>query len=378
MSELLRGWRRRLPRVVLCTLGAALVLGGIGTASNHLLDERDAARFPRPGRLVEVPGGRRHLHCVGTGSPTVVLEAGLGNPAATWALVQPAAARGTRVCAYDRGGYGYSDPLAAPAASAQPAAAGLARSARSATDAEPRVAKRLALELHVLLARGGERGPYVLVGHSFGGLLARVFTARFPADVAGLVLVDSTHEDAHVRLPRQRPPEYLAERLRTARQLAPLGVLRVRPGMAGWDPRADSLRRLPPEARAALTWLTLRPRALEAAAAEADAFAQSAAQARAAGGLGDRPLVVLAAARRHPDLDDLPAADAERYYRIWVEELQPSLARLSTRGTLRALPDSGHSIQLERPDAVVDAIGEVVARVRSGAPSQPTSASAPR
>ena len=304
-----------------------------------------------PGRLVEIPGGRRHLHCVGAGSPTVVLEAGLGNPSLTWALVQPAAASRARVCAYDRGGYGYSDPITGPAASAKPAAAGLARSARP------------------------ERGPYVLVGHSFGGLVARAFTARFPADVVGLVLVDAAHEDAHARLPHQRPPEYLAGRLRTSRRLAPLGLLRLRPGLAGWDPHAEALRRLPPEPRDALTWLTLRPRTLDAAAAEAEAFARSADQIRSLGQhgdhpLGDRPLVVLAAARRHPDLDDLAPADAERYYHVWVEELQPALARLSTRGTLRTLPDSGHAIQLERPDAVVQAIADVVARVRAAPASQ--------
>jgi pimeloyl-ACP methyl ester carboxylesterase len=351
----LRRWRRRLVRGVLVAIGLAVLVGGLGAAWNAVADRRAARRFAMPGRLVPVPGGRRHLHCVGAGSPTVVLEAGLGNPALTWALVQPAAAaRGTRVCAYDRGGYGFSDPIAA---------------------ADERVGKRLALELHLLLERAGERGPFVLVAHSFGGLVARAYAGRFPAEVAGVVLVDATPEDAHARLPRQRPPEYLAERLRTARHLAPLGLLRVRPALAGWDPGAAHLRRLPPETRAALTWLALRPRSLEAAAAEADSLARSAEQVRALGReaahpLGDRPLVVLAAARRHPDLDDLPPADAERYYHVWIEELQPALARLSTRGALRLVPDSGHSIQLERPDAVVEAITDVVAQVRAAAASQ--------
>ncbi|MBI5479213.1 MAG: alpha/beta hydrolase, partial [Deltaproteobacteria bacterium] len=345
-----------LARIVLWLTGLAALVGALGAGWNALGDRRDARRFPMPGRLALVPGGRRHLHCTGTGSPTVVLESGLGNPALSWALVQPEVAQQTRVCSYDRGGYGYSDPIGAG----------------------PRTAKQLALELHLLLERGRERGPYVLVGHSFGGLVARVFAARFPADVAGVVLVDASHEDAHARLPHQRPPEHLSRRLRTSRNLASLGVLRLRPALAGWDPASDQFRRLPPETLQALTWLALRSRTLEAATAEAEGFEQSSAQVRKAGPLGDRPLVVLVAARREPDLAYLPADSRATYWRIWVEELQPGLARLSTRGTLRVLPDSGHSIHLERPDEVIKAIEDVLAQVRAGAATSQAASAAPR
>jgi pimeloyl-ACP methyl ester carboxylesterase len=331
-----------------------LLVGAAGAAWNAIADRCDARRFAMTGRLVDVPGGRRHLHCTGAGSPTVILESGLGSPALTWALVQPEVARTTRVCSYDRGGYGYSDPVGG----------------------EPRPARQLALELHWLLERGREPGPYVLVGHSLGGLVARVFAGRFPTSAAGVVLVDAAHEDAHARLPHQRPPEYLARRLRTSRAVAPFGVLRLRPGLAGWDPGWPGFRRLPPATRQALTWLALQPQALRAAAAEVDGLPRSAAEARAAGSLGDRPLVVLVAARREPDLAHLPADARDAYWRTWVEELQPGLARLSTRGALRVLADSGHSIHLERPDAVVQAVVDVVAQVRGGAAASPP-ASAP-
>jgi pimeloyl-ACP methyl ester carboxylesterase len=335
-------WRRRLARPALFGLGLAALLCAAGAAYEAVGAARDARRFPTPGRLVDVGGGRRHLHCTGQGSPTVVLEAGLGSPGLTWALVQPEVARRTRVCSYDRGGYGYSDPVGR----------------------EPRTAAQVALELRALLERGGERGPYVLVGHSFGGLVARVLAAQSPGDVAGLVLVDASHEDARARLPDEPPPEHLGRMLRRGRGIAPLGVLRLRPGLAGWDPRWAGFRRLPPETLRAMTWLALQRKTLAAAAAEVDAFETSGAQARAAGTLGDRPLVVLAAARRRPDLDHLSADAAARYWRVWVEELQPALARLSARGVLRPLPDSGHSIHLERPDAVIAAVDDIVAEVR--------------
>jgi len=349
---------RRLARLLLAPLGLLALLCGLGAAYDAVGDARDARRYPAPGRLVEVGGGRLHLQCTGAGSPTVVLESGLGSPALVWALVQPETARLTRACSYDRRGYGYSDPVGP----------------------EPRTAEQIATDLHTLLERGGERGPYVLVGHSLGGLVARVFAARFPAATAGLVMVDASHEDARTRLPRQRPPDALIRMLRQGRLVARLGVLRLRPGLAGFDPRWHGFRRLPPATLRALTWLALQPKTLAAAEGEVRAFETSGAQARAAGAtpaqapgdraaggrpLGDRPLVVLAAARRHPDLDHLPAADADRYYRVWVEELQPALARLSSRGTLRAIPDSGHSIHLERPDAVIAAIADVVAQVRA-------------
>ena len=126
-----------------------------------------------PGRLIDVGGYRLHLNCSGSGSPIVVLAAGAGDYSVDWALVQPRMASETRVCSYDRAGEAWSDPGPMPRTMAQEA-----------------------YELHALLDRGEERAPYVLVGHSFAGLTMRIFAQRYPADVAGLVLVDATSEDA--------------------------------------------------------------------------------------------------------------------------------------------------------------------------------------
>lgn len=141
-----------------------------------------------PGRMVDVGGRRLHLLCAGTGSPTIVFESGLGEGAYAWALVQDSVALHYRACSYDRSGIGFSDP-----------------------DAAPRSVARLVNDLHELLSRADERGPYVLVGHSLGGIFVRRYAMTYPDEVAGLVLLDSVHEDGR----RTAAPE-IAEAQRKA------------------------------------------------------------------------------------------------------------------------------------------------------------------
>jgi pimeloyl-ACP methyl ester carboxylesterase len=128
--------------------------------------------IPPPGTLVDIGGFRLHLHCTGNGSPTIVLDAALGASSLSWSLVQPELARLSRVCSYDRGGFGWSDP-----------------------GPMPRTADRIAEELHTLLERARVPPPYVLVGHSFGGLVALIFARRFRSVISGLVLVDPAHAE---------------------------------------------------------------------------------------------------------------------------------------------------------------------------------------
>jgi pimeloyl-ACP methyl ester carboxylesterase len=150
---------------VLAVLGIAAIGGGYETVRESL----DARTYPPPGQLVDVGGHRLHLHCTGSGSPTVVLEPGQGGVSPDLAWIAPAVARDTTVCVYDRAGRGWSD----------------------ATDG-PQDGARMAADLHTLLGRAHVPGPYVLAGHSFGGLYVQSFAAQFPDDVAGLVLLDST------------------------------------------------------------------------------------------------------------------------------------------------------------------------------------------
>jgi pimeloyl-ACP methyl ester carboxylesterase len=159
----------RIGRVLAMALGLLLVLGGAGSVYESIAEANDARAYPAPGRMIDVGGYRLHLNCVGAGSPTVVIEAALGDSSLSWSSsVQPAAGRTTRVCTYDRAGMGYSDP-----------------------GPLPRTAERFVEELHTVLLRADEPGPYVLVGHSLGGLPVRVFAHKYPTEMVGVVLVDS-------------------------------------------------------------------------------------------------------------------------------------------------------------------------------------------
>jgi alpha-beta hydrolase superfamily lysophospholipase len=161
---------------------AVLTLASVGGGYQTVREAVDARAHPMPGQLIDVGGHRLHLHCAGSGSPTVVLEPGAGGISSDLRWVAPAVARDTRVCVYDRAGRGWSEPA----------------------DTRQDAAK-IASDLHTLLRRGNVPGPYVLAGHSFGGLYTLTFAAQHPHDVAGMVLVDSTAPESAAN-PRATPP----------------------------------------------------------------------------------------------------------------------------------------------------------------------------
>ena len=165
-------------------VGVLLVLGLVGWIYEPLAEAADAKAYPPPGKMVDVGGYRLHLNCTGSGSPTVVIESGLGDSSATWGWVQPEVAKTTRVCTYDRAGMGWSE-----------------------TSPQPRTAREFAKELHTLLAKANEPGPYVLVGHSLGGYTVRVYAHDYPAEVVGVVFVDPQNLSVSV----QRQPRSSSE-----------------------------------------------------------------------------------------------------------------------------------------------------------------------
>ena len=165
------------------TAGVDRPLASGGATYEAIMAAGDDKRYPPPGQLVDVGGYRLHLHCIGQGSPTVVLDAGLGAFSLDWGAVQPQIATSTRVCAYDRAGLGWSEP-----------------------GPTPRSPQQFADELHALLTNAGVEGPYVLVAHSISGKTARLFASQHPNEVAGMVLVDARHESVDEHL----TPEQLA------------------------------------------------------------------------------------------------------------------------------------------------------------------------
>lgn len=241
------------------------------------------------GRKVDVGGFRLRLQCAGTGSPTVVMDSGLGDTIETWAEVWPGVKEFTRVCVYDRAGLGRSDrgPV-------------------------PRTSQRIADELRALLVISQVPGPYILVGHSFGGLNMRLYAAQHPDQIAGLVLVEATHED--------------------------------------YPDREKKLRSLADKRRIE-TSLGLAP---AAARSEYESLRESAAQVRAAGPLPDVPVVVITAAR---------CCETEALTQAWME-LQKDLVRRSPHARHVIAEKSGHYVPFDQPGLIVDALREVVGTVR--------------
>jgi pimeloyl-ACP methyl ester carboxylesterase len=302
---------------------------------------RDALRFPPPGRLIDVGGHRLHIHCAGEGGPTVVIEGAGGGASAEWAVVRDAIAEMTQVCNYDRAGYGWSDP-----------------------SPKPRTSQRIVEELHTLLERAEVPGPYVLVGHSLGGFNVRLFARTYPGDVAGLVLVDSSHGQQLLRIPGEvRMLQRQRRLLGVAGALAPFGVLRLATA-AGLGRRVFGFATLPQGARERARALALQSHVTRTLHAELSAveqsFAQSGDESRP---LGDIPLAVLSRSERPADDGASDFYTSPEVQRAW-SELQKELATSSTNSRHIIAERSGHYIHLDQPEVVIDATGWVVEQAR--------------
>jgi pimeloyl-ACP methyl ester carboxylesterase len=332
-----RKWLRRA--AIALGLGAAALLT-VGWTYEHAAEAADAKLKP-PGVLVAVGQRRMHLVCAGAGSPTVILEPGAGEFSLLVAPLQSRIAAFTRVCAYDRAGYAWSDP----------APEGRSFDARAA-------------DLAALLRGAGVTGPYVMVGSSYGGLLARSFVRAEPGEVAGVVLVDAAEEQlvfSHLPLFRgaraaQRGQAVVAE----------FGVMRL--AMAQLAARAKADGRLPADATAdevaAAVAFSGRPSAFRVAADEDSAFDDTPLVERAPGGfggLGDRPLLVIRHGQPFSGIN-APLAVLEPEW----PAAQTRLAALSTDSRTIVATRNGHDVAVENPALVADAVRTVVQAVRDG------------
>jgi pimeloyl-ACP methyl ester carboxylesterase len=320
-------WLRYLLAGFLILLLALVSAGAIYEA---IESHRDRQRFHPPGRMVDVGGYRLHLYCTGEGSPTVILEAGGGNPWLSWYKVQPQVAQFTRVCSYDRAGLGWSDP-----------------------SPKPRTTEVIADELHTLLHNAGITAPFVLVGHSLGGLDARMFASQYPSEAVGMVLVDSSHPDQDDRFPPEAKKLGAATTyiIRVMQITLPIGL-----------PRLLASRSVRPEIRSEFCAVFCRPQFIAGVRAEAAAQAENSAQVRALGTLSNMPLVVLS---HDPDKVHFPGNLTEPVNREW-DKMQQEQAQLSSNGSHLVVKGSGHDIQIDKPEAVVDAIRTVVRQAKEG------------
>lgn len=323
---------RRIARALLLSMVALLATGTLYQSAAAWHDER---ANPPPGQLVDIGGYRLHIHCTGpvTGAPTLILDHGGGGfGAADWAIVAPELAKLARVCAYDRAGYGYSDPSPRP------------RTVDHETD-----------ELHALLERAGIAGPYVLVADSLGAYTLRMFATRYPEQVSGMVLIDGSDETEwsvpEIREYNQQFGLYTA----LCRATTPIGLYRalgetgvLEHPLLGYVPEDLAARARP---------LTYRPaycRTIheETSLARLEASAEMLRASRRP--LGDLPIIVLTAGSGYP---------SEGYRRGWLAA-QADLRSLSTRAEQRIADSATHvSLLTDQSQVVVEAVRDVLRRI---------------
>jgi pimeloyl-ACP methyl ester carboxylesterase len=326
--------RRRFRNFAFLAIGIVLLLAAPGISYQVVESRADSHRFHQEGKSVDVGGYKLNINCTGTGSLTVVLESGLGSPAIAWHSVQPGIANFTRVCSYDRAGYGWSDP-----------------------GPMPRTLSQIAHELHTLLQNAGEKPPYILAAHSFGKSIVLVYTKLYPNEVAGMVLADGGPNKLKL------PPGIRAlarndlKRRQKSRMLAPalyfLGISRFL-ARKDIDGAGESIY------DQEWSYDAIQPEYIRATTSEVEGQWNGDDESELVDvpTLGAKPLVVLIAGK---GMWGLPLVSQEwiDLHKNWVDGQIQLAHQLSSQGQWRIISDSTHDIPDEHPEAIVDAVREV-------------------
>jgi len=328
----------------LCSLAAVPFLASAVEKRTTIIND---VAYTKPQKLVTIESSRRlNIYCTGRGSPTVIFDSGLGDGTRTWGLIQPAVAEHTRACSYDRAGLGFSDPPARPSTSAN-----------------------VVDDLHQLLHAAHIKPPYVLVGHSLGGMHVKLYAETYLPEVAGLVFVDPSHEDlgkgAWAIDPESRKTyaPYM-EALHRCLEARPDDFVAGSELVKNCGPFPD------PHYNAAINAVEMQlgkqhGRQQARVSEQENVWFTSADQVRAAyRPLGDIPIIVLTheASPRGPD-ETQEQRNAKN--KLWID-LHDQIASMSTRGKRRTVDNAGHYIQLDQPEVVIDSILEVVRTARGG------------
>lgn len=342
---------------VVLSIAFQLLGGSYSFAASEERPLIDNPAYTKAQRLVEVEQGRRlNIYCTGDGSPTILFESGLTDPANVWAYVQTTISQTTKACSYDRAGIGFSDPINRPSTSAN-----------------------MVDDLHRLLTAANIKPPYILVGHSSGGLNVRLFAHTYPKEIVGLVLVDPSDENQADEI-RKINSSHMSLSEWDLKTIEPsLNIRRkcIQAATHGFNKNTDiykkcSFGQLPQFSKAIQLatenfQMTLAFQQAQLSEEE-NIHRASASQLRAKRrSFGDMPLIILTETRQQPTT---PKSSTEllewmAYYSLWIR-LHNAQAALSTRGVNIMIPDTGHYIQLEQPHAVEEAILKVLTLVGTG------------
>ena len=317
-------------QILLGVVVVLILLGVLGAIYQAIATANDRRKYPPPGQLVDIGGYKLHLYCTGEDGPTVILDALFPGTVSNWAWIQPEIARVTRVCAYDRAGLGWSD-----------------------SGPEPRDANQGASELQALLTKAGIPGPYILVGHSLGGLTVRMFASLYPDEVSGMVLIEGSLPDSWQRLGKPEGVGVDRNQLAVAPFLARLGIFRL-----GLIPSYSADPDLPAQQRLETQAFFNSTRSLETIRAVDASFSTALDQVRGAGGLGAKPLAVV--------LGSKGDGGNEKLRDLFVQQ-----AALSTDSVTRVINGATHAGLVDQRDFSLQtsaAILEVVEAVRSQRP----------
>jgi len=322
------GW---FQRVFVGLVVLALFLIAFTWLSGNSAKSKLSKENPPPGQLVDVGGYRLHINCMGQGSPTVIMEAGNNDFSVVWSLVQPELAKTARVCVYDRAGFGWSDP-----------------------SPSSRTLETMTKELRALLVNAKVDGPYLMVGHSFGGIIVREYARQYPDGIVGIVLVDSAHQKQVEWAPvLQKVAVQAVNQFHTLSMMQSFGLLALSPDQIpdrGLQGKALQQYR---SILATTNYFTAAANETETIFADWGNFPSD-----DKGSLGEMPLIVLSRGLPEP-LPGISDMENQQYEEAW-KEMQKELVALSSNSEQIIAEKSGHYVQIQQPDLVIDAIMHIL------------------
>ena len=328
-------WRKVTERIVLSVIFIATAAIAGSSSFNAIALHHFWSSHPPAGQFVQVNGYKMHIHCTGSGSPTIILDAELGNDSTTWGEIQPVLSKTTRVCSYDRAGFGWSDPIPTP-----------------------RDADNIADELHQMLLQAQVTDSIVLLGHSIAGLYMRDYATRYPKNVAGMVFVDVStplqDQNPAFNNGSKGPPSWFIRAATIAGVPRLIGM--CSPSVQG--PKA-AFRKLRAEDICRLHY--------SAMSGELDSFQASGEETVRTGPYGSLPILIIShdpgkmLAKPHPTKQDIGRQDA------WTQ-MQEDLKSLSTRSQRIIAKGSTHNVPIDRADLIENKVSLFVERIRGTAP----------